>query len=295
MEEAVWRIAQPFVLGGLSGIGSTTIVYPLDVIKVRMQLTGEAGSVVNTNLLRMGSHILRGEGLKGFYTGLSAAFVRQITYTTARLGIYQTMWGHFKSSGKEGFSYKATSGLMAGGIGSIFGTPADVALTRMQADRALPEGQRRGYRNVIHAFMEIGAQEGAYGFFKGNVPVIIRAMALNMGMLSTHDQALESLSPYLNGVPLSFGAKAIAGFFASALSLPFDFVKIRVQKQVPNPDGSLYYRGFRHCIQRVLQEEGARAFYRGFFTYYIRIGPQAMITLAILDSLRQIPRFRIEE
>lgn len=37
------------------------------------------------------------------------------------------------------------SGLAAGGLAAIFGTPADVSLIRMQADATMPVEQRRNY------------------------------------------------------------------------------------------------------------------------------------------------------
>lgn len=36
----------------------------------------------------------------------------------------------------------------AGGLAAIIGTPADLALIRMQADSVLPEAERRGYKHV---------------------------------------------------------------------------------------------------------------------------------------------------
>lgn len=42
-------------------------------------------------------------------------------------------------------------GLTAGGLAAIVGTPADVALIRMQADTTAPPDQRRGYKNVFDA------------------------------------------------------------------------------------------------------------------------------------------------
>jgi solute carrier family 25 oxoglutarate transporter 11 len=293
--KSVKQVVLPFALGGLSGMGATCVIQPLDMIKVRIQLTGEAGSAANANPFSTGANIIRTEGVGGLYRGLSAALFRQATYTTARLGIYQNVYGHFQSQGNDSFTYKAISGLTAGGIGSMFGTPADVALIRMQADATLPEAQRRGYKNVVDALVKIGKAEGLNGFFKGNVPVVFRAMALNVGMLATHDQAKDTLKNYINNsTALYISAKFTAGFFASALSLPFDFLKTRMQKQVRNADGSYPYRNALHAAGKIMAEEGPLAFYRGFFTYYIRIAPHAMITLVCLDLLKKVPIFKAD-
>ena len=38
-------LALPFVLGGLSGMGATCIIQPIDMVKVRMQLGAQGGMV----------------------------------------------------------------------------------------------------------------------------------------------------------------------------------------------------------------------------------------------------------
>lgn len=66
------------------------------------------------------------------------------------------------------------------------------------------------------------------------------------------------------------GGATIAGFFAAACSLPFDFVKTRIQKMEPNPDGTMPYKGPVDCALKTLREEGLLKFYTGFPTYCIR-------------------------
>jgi len=110
-------------------------------------------------------------------------------------------------------------------------------------------------------------------------------------MLAFHDQALETYKQYSDNKQLTnFAAKATAGFFASSFSLPFDFVKTRIQKQKPGPDGVLPYKNSLHCVSRVFREEGPFAFYRGFWTYYFRIAPHVMITLFAMDALVDVSK-----
>lgn len=288
----VWSVMAPFVLGGASGMVATSCIQPIDMVKVRIQLLGEGGgAVANKNPITLARKVIADEGFLSLYRGLSAALLRQATYTTARMGIFRTVSNAMQGDSKESLPFykKAVAGLAAGGLGSVFGTPADVALIRMQADNTLPKEQRRGYKNVADALIRITRAEGVGGLFAGNTPVVMRAMALNVGMLSTYDQARESLQPYFSSpVAVNGGAKVMSGFFASAFSLPFDFVKTRLQKQKPDAQGKLPYRSFAHCVSRVIKEEGPGTFYRGFWTYYVRIAPHAMITLAVLEQLKQV-------
>ena len=63
------------------------------------------------------------------------------------------------------------------------GNPADLALVRMQNDTALPAEERRNYKNVVDAFRRIVKEEGVLALWRGCVPTIIRAMALNLGFV----------------------------------------------------------------------------------------------------------------
>ncbi|MFS7901388.1 putative mitochondrial carrier domain superfamily [Helianthus anomalus] len=65
---------------------------------------------------------------------------------------------------------------------------------RMQADLALiriPAAQRRNYRNAFQALYRITADEGVLALWKGAGPTVVRAIALNMGMLASYDQSVE--------------------------------------------------------------------------------------------------------
>lgn len=72
------------------------------------------------------------------------------------------------------------------------------------------------------------------------------------------------------GNSVVLGGATIAGFFAAACSLPFDFVKTRIQKMEPGPDGRFPYKGPVDCAMKTLTQEGPLKFYTGFPTYCVR-------------------------
>ena len=57
--------------GGMAGVCFWTCIFPLDVIKSRIQVRGIQG-----NVLSVGANILKSEGITAFYRGLSPALVR---------------------------------------------------------------------------------------------------------------------------------------------------------------------------------------------------------------------------
>jgi hypothetical protein len=169
----------------------------------------------------------------------------------------------------------------------MIGNPADLALIRMQSDGLKPVALRKNYKSVIDALSSIAKSEGIAALWAGAAPTVVRAMALNFGQLAFFSEAKARLKKdtELSARAQTLCASAIAGFFASFFSLPFDFVKTRLQKQQRGPDGKLPYRGMVDCFATVAKREGMLRFYRGFATYYVRIAPHAMVTLIVADYL----------
>lgn len=58
-----------FVNSGLSGMGATCCVQPIDLIKTRMQLAGEAGGAKYRSSLHAAMDIIKTDGLLRMYNG----------------------------------------------------------------------------------------------------------------------------------------------------------------------------------------------------------------------------------
>lgn len=277
------RAALPFVNGGLSGMIATSVIQPIDMVKVRLQLAGEGVATgPKPSAVGVAADIIKQGKVLDLYTGLSAGLLRQGVYTTARLGFFDTFMGTLAQRAKDkgtsvGFAERAAAGLGAGGIAAFIGNPADLALIRMQSDGLKPLADRKNYKSVIDALTSITKSEGVTALWSGATPTVVRAMALNLGQLAFFSEAKAQLKTKTqwSSRTQTLTASAIAGFFASFLSLPFDFVKTRLQKQSKGPDGKLPYKSMVDCFQKVAREEGLLRFYRGFGTYYVRIAPHA--------------------
>lgn len=243
------------------------------MIKVRLQLAGEGvKSGPKPTPLGVTRDIIAAGNFMYLYTGISAGLLRQAVYTTARLGFFDTFMKSLatrveKQGNKVGFKERAVAGLSAGGIAAFVGNPADLALIRMQSDGLKPKAERANYRGVGDALVRIAKNEGIARLWAGASPTVVRAMALNFGQLAFFSEAKSQLKDSSLGPRAqTLTASAIAGFFASFFSLPFDFVKTRLQKQSRGPDGKLPYKGLVDCFQKVVREEGPLRFYRGFST-----------------------------
>jgi len=116
---------------------ATSIIQPVDMIKVRIQLNSESGKT--TSPFAVTKEIHARSGVKGFYAGLDSALLRQAVYGTARLGIYFNFSEWVRNTKNNGENLtapqKAGVALTAGSLGSLVGNPCDLVLVRMQADK----------------------------------------------------------------------------------------------------------------------------------------------------------------
>ena len=156
------------VLGALGGMGAATVCHPLDVVRVQMQLDGGGGAAKSfKNPLDATIQIVKNNGFfKGLYTGVDAAYLRQWTYGSCRVGIYAYLLNMFtKKDEKTGknlpvaFHEKLLMGSTAGAIGSIAGLPTEVSLVRMSAESKMPPELRRNYKNSIDCIARIAKEE----------------------------------------------------------------------------------------------------------------------------------------
>jgi solute carrier family 25 (mitochondrial dicarboxylate transporter), member 10 len=91
-------------------------------------------------------HIIKHNGIRGLYNGLSASLLRQITYSTTRFGIYEEMKSRFSARNKTdpitgnpkppSLPLLIVMASTSGFIGGIAGNAADVLNVRMQHDAA---------------------------------------------------------------------------------------------------------------------------------------------------------------
>jgi solute carrier family 25 oxoglutarate transporter 11 len=282
-----------FLFGGLSGMGATCVVQPLDLVKNRMQLSGEGGKARE---YKTSFHAIQGivkkEGVVAMYNGLSAGLLRQATYTTTRLGIYTWLFEIFSGTdGKPpGFFVKAALGMTAGVVGAFVGTPAEVSLIRMTADGRLPPAERRNYKNVFDSLFRIVKEEGVLTLWRGAVPTMGRAMVVNAAQLASYSQAKQFLLDtgyFKDNVFCHFVSSMISGLITTAASMPVDIAKTRIQN-MKTIDGKPEYTGGVDVLAKVVRREGFFALWKGFTPYYARLGPHTVLTFVFLEQMNYL-------
>ncbi|XP_062190885.1 mitochondrial uncoupling protein 5-like [Phragmites australis] len=310
-----------FAEGGIASIVAGCSTHPLDLIKVRMQLQGEAAAPqpalrpalafhAGTHTvalphhdipaprkpgpLAVGAQILRSEGARGLFSGVSATMLRQTLYSTTRMGLYdilKTKWTK-ENDGVLALHRKIAAGLIAGGVGAAVGNPADVAMVRMQADGRLPLAERRNYRSVGDAIGRMARNEGVRSLWRGSSLTVNRAMIVTASQLATYDQAKEAIlarrGPSADGLATHVAASFTAGIVAAAASNPVDVVKTRMMNMKVAPGAPPPYAGPVDCALRTVRSEGPMALYKGFIPTVMRQGPFTVVLFVTLEQVRKV-------
>ncbi|CAM9122645.1 unnamed protein product [Choristocarpus tenellus] len=263
-------------------------IHPVDVVKTRMQLLGTNGG--NATALSVGTDLVRKEGGKALYAGLSAALARQASYTTLRLGLYDFMKSLLIANSRAGpgsvFLLRQLIGMVSGGTAAFCACPVEVCLVRMQADGKLPVSERRNYKDVFSALYRIGQEEGVLRYWRGAGPTVMRAMVVSMSQIATYDQAKDALGSVLQGVQLHLAAGIISAIIFSYVSMPLDTVKTRMQQATPTKDKQ--YTGTWNALYTIARREGLMSLWRGFGPYFLAKGIMTVILFILKEQYTKL-------
>jgi solute carrier family 25 oxoglutarate transporter 11 len=281
-----------FVTSGLGGCSAWLLIHPVNTVCIRMNLAQTSGGS-SLGVVGMLSSMVRERGFLSLYNGLEAGLLRQVVYTTSRLGLFE----HFRDElakvrGHTDIWSRLASATVAGGIAAFISCPVEVTLVRMSNDSALPADKRRNYRGVADAFARILREEGVRTMFSGAVPLVQRACVTGAFQVGTYDQFRDTFRKWgiTNQFTNVFWASMASGLLFAGATMPLETAKNRMAFQKPDPvTGVLPYRGTSQAILSIAREGGfVNGLYAGFFPYYIRCGGMTLLTFMSVEYLRTI-------
>jgi len=191
------RISLPWeiIAGGCAGGAQVIFTNPLEIVKIRLQMQGEAAKAA-AMVPRGAVHIIKQLGLLGLYNGAGACLLRDVPFSA----IYFTSYSHLKKDVfHEGDMGKKLSFLETLGAASIAGmpsayltTPFDVVKTRLQSEARKGESH---YTGLTNCFSTILAEEGPRALFKGGLARVLRSSPQFGVTLLCYEQ-LQAIFPY---------------------------------------------------------------------------------------------------
>ena len=110
-------LTKNLISASTGAVSTVMFTHPIDFYKTRLQFGIKSNGFQS---------IYKTYGITGFWTGLKPAILRESTYTTARIGLYEPVKKFFNIKPETNFALKFMAGSASGLIGSVIGNPFDV-------------------------------------------------------------------------------------------------------------------------------------------------------------------------
>ncbi|RLN12044.1 calcium-binding mitochondrial carrier protein SCaMC-3-like [Panicum miliaceum] len=168
--------SERLVAGGLAGAVAQTAIYPIDLVKTRLQTYScEVGKVPRIGALSR--DIWMHEGPRAFYRGLVPSLLGIVPYAGIDLAVYETLKDVSKmyilKDSDPGPLVQLGCGTVSGALGATCVYPLQVIRTRLQAQQANSEAAYRGMSDVFWRTLQ---HEGIFGFYKGILPNLLKVV-----------------------------------------------------------------------------------------------------------------------
>lgn len=283
MSEKKKNQGSSWYLGGMASMTAVCCTHPLDTIKVQLQTQQK----VKFGFFGMTANIVRTNGFFALYNGLSAALLRQATYSTTRFAIYEVTKQAIAGESDKGIPLwkMVIMAGVSGAVGGFVGTPADLVNVRMQNDCKLPTELRRNYKNCFDGLIRIVREEGAMRTFSGTTMAMSRGILVTIGQLAFYDyfkKVLIKSGYFKDNLTTHFSSSLLAGFVATVITMPFDVLKTRLMNAKPGQ-----YSGILACAKDILQV-GPSGMFKGFIPAFVRLGPHTILTFVFLEQLKKL-------
>lgn len=275
-----------FLLGSIAGAIGAFAVYPIDLVKTRMQnqrTTSYVGELMYRNTGDCFKKVIRHEGFLGFYKGLTVQLIGVAPEKAIKLTINDFVRDKFmQHNGSLPLYGEILAGGMAGMCQVIFTNPMEIVKIRMQVAGEIHSAAKK--ESIVTIVKELGI----LGLYKGVRACLLRDIPFSMIYFPSYAHFKKKFSDGSgHNSPFSlFAAGFIAGVPAAGLVTPADVIKTRLQ--VRQKTGETVYKGIFDAVRKISAEEGAAAFWKGAGARVMRSSPQFGFTLVSYEILQRL-------
>jgi len=263
-------------------------MYPLDVVKTRVQLqTGKgAGADAYTGMLDCFQKIIRNEGFSRLYRGITAPILMEAPKRATKFAA-NDKWGKFYKDlfGQQTMtqSLSVLTGASAGATESFVVVPFELVKIRLQ-DKA----SAGKYNGMIDVVLKTVRNEGLLAMYNGLESTLWRHILWNAGYFGCIFQ-VRQLLPKAETKSGQTGndiiAGTVGGTVGTILNTPMDVVKSRIQNSIKVAGQTPKYNWAWPAVATVAKEEGFAALYKGFIPKVLRLGPGGGILLVVYTGV----------
>ena len=262
------RYAVKLWSAGLAGIVGTTLVFPIDLVKTRLQMLSLDRKSQVTTMVRDIAYA--GQGWRALYSGLSATLIgvtpekmiKLVANDAARDLLAKRF--HCTTNDHTGRELPTMLGMLAGGFAGmaqfVVTCPMEAVKIKMQMDPG---------KSLLTIIREIGPVRTLYR--KGGPATLLRDVPFSMLIFSLNAEFKQAIfeDTFMGHLKSGLAAGCLAAFLAT----PLDVIKTRVQ------GGRA--KSIQDACKQIYTE---RVFFKGALQRVMIIAPQFGIALSLYEA-----------
>ncbi|KAF1920453.1 mitochondrial carrier domain-containing protein [Ampelomyces quisqualis] len=284
------------VAGAAGAVIANTLVYPLDLIKTRLQVQvkrspnsldgNPADDEHYHGALDAISKVVAQEGVAGLYAGMAGSLLGVASTNFAYFYWYTVVRTIYMSrrtlQTSPGTAVELSLGAVAGALAQLFTIPVAVVTTRQQT---MSKHERKGM--MATAMDVVNSEDGWTGLWRGLRASLV--LVINPSITyGAYQRLREVMYPGKNTLkPLeAFLLGSISKMLATVATQPLIVAKVGLQSKPPPARNGKPFKSFTEVMQYIIQHEGPWALFKG-------IGPQILKGLLVQGFL-MMTKERIE-
>jgi solute carrier family 25 aspartate/glutamate transporter 12/13 len=284
---AAIKVATKTLYGGIAGAIGATAVYPIDMVKTRMQNQRSGGPQLYKNSLDCFKTIYKFEGFRGMYRGLIPQLIGVAPEKAIKLvtnDYLRDLFGNPESENEIYLPLEILAGMGAGASQVVFTNPIEIVKIRLQVQGEIARQEGIQPKSAMQICKELGFA----GLYRGATACFARDIPFSGIYFPTYAAFKEAFRKEGEKETTGWGlllAGSIAGALSASSTTPFDVVKTRLQVEARK--GQQTYTGIFDCFKKVYKAEGILAFYKGIVPRTLRSSPQFGVTLLAYEFLQR--------
>ncbi|KAG0039359.1 hypothetical protein BGZ82_008581 [Podila clonocystis] len=280
------KFVQKLGAGAVAGITGVLIVYPLDMVKTRLQnqKRDALGKLQYKGGVDCFKQVVAKEGVRGLYRGIVPNLIGITPEKAIKLAVNdfaREYWAEKTNVPEEklAIQYGMLAGATAGFCQVIATNPMEIVKIQMQvagSQKLEPGEQRPTAMGIVRNLGLRGLYRGTPATLMRDVPFSIMFFPLNsfLKLQGADENGKISFSTI-------FGAGIVAGVVAASAVTPADVIKTRLQ--VARKPGDPAYKGIVDCFQHIVRNEGVAALFKGVVPRSLIVAPMFAIALFVYE------------
>ncbi|KAH8724620.1 mitochondrial carrier domain-containing protein [Phaeosphaeriaceae sp. PMI808] len=284
------------VAGAAGAVIANTLVYPLDLIKTRLQVQVKRSPTSNNPNPADDEHydgaldairkVVAQEGVSGLYAGMAGSLLGVASTNFAYFYWYTIVRSIYMSrrslQTSPGTAVELSLGAVAGALAQLFTIPVAVVTTRQQT---MSKHERKGM--AATAMDVINSEDGWTGLWRGLRASLV--LVINPSITyGAYQRLRESLYPGKKTLKPweTFILGSLSKMLATIATQPLIVAKVGLQSKPPPSRNGKPFKTFTEVMQYIIHHEGPAALFKG-------IGPQILKGLLVQGFL-MMTKERIE-